>query len=371
MVRSLRSAFTLVELLVVIAIIGVLVGLLLPAVQSARESARRLQCSNNLKQLGLAVANYESALRKYPLTTTGATPSSAGCGNGFYSWLALILPFIEQQSLYNSIDFSTGMMDQCRLMASADYKGLTISNRHVNARAAATVVPGFICPSDAYSLTAALGTAQVAPGSYAGNIGWIRYTTGISGTDSPLMKHNGALPLVNPHAIDPWQNGAISERDFADGLSNTTLIAERRINSGVSIPGPFGPTMNGQFDDSVLSFCAAFGSSRSLPSWITYCEGATPADPAYSIPHGKAWISGWTLAANLYTHVMPPNRKNCHVYGGEDNGTNVVTASSRHTGGVMVAFCDGHVQFISEGINLPTWWSLGSRNGGEVVSGEF
>ncbi len=235
-----RIGFTLVELLVVIAIIGILVGLLLPAVQYARESARRMQCSNNLKQVSLAIHNYSSTHGKFPITTTGSQLNGSVCGNGFYSWMAILLPYIEQQNLYNSIDFSIGMMDQCGQVSDSAYRDLTISSSHRNAKAAQTIVPTYLCPSDPFSITTALGTSRPAPGSYAGNLGWIRFATGIQGNDGPLLKHNGAMPVINPRGVDPWQQGSLSERDFIDGLSNTALIAERRINSGVAVSGPLG-----------------------------------------------------------------------------------------------------------------------------------
>ncbi len=363
-----RIGFTLVELLVVIAIIGILVGLLLPAVQYARESARRMQCSNNLKQVSLAIHNYSSTHGKFPITTTGSQLNGSVCGNGFYSWMAILLPYIEQQNLYNSIDFSIGMMDQCGQVSDSAYRDLTISSSHRNAKAAQTIVPTYLCPSDPFSITTALGTSRPAPGSYAGNLGWIRFATGIQGNDGPLLKHNGAMPVINPRGVDPWQQGSLSERDFIDGLSNTALIAERRINSGVAVSGPFGAQLVGKFDDSVLSFCASSGTARSLPNWIVYCDNASPLDPTYAVPHGKSWISGWTLASNLYAHVMPINKKNCHIYGGEDDGTNVVTASSQHVGGAMVAFGDGHIQFVQANMANEVWWGIGSRNGQEVVS---
>jgi len=363
-----RNGFTLVELLVVIAIIGLLVGLLLPAVQAARETARRMQCSNNLKQISLGIANYSSAHRKFPLTTTGSMHNGASCGNGFYSWLALTLPFLEQQNLYNQIDFNVGMMDQCDLPSDSSYKTLTISSSHRNARAASTSIPTFLCPSDSYLTTSALGSGMAAPGNYAGNLGWIRYTTGIDGSQSPLGKHNGAMPIINPRSPAAWHVSAISERDFSDGLSNTALVAERRINSAVVVAGPFGPQMLGKFHTSVLSYCAGSGGSRSLPAWVDYCENTSPADPVYTVPHGKAWISGWTLASNMYTHVMPINRKNCHIYGGEPDGSNVVSASSQHTGGAMVTFGDGHVQFVPESVDMHVWWGIGSRNNQEIVA---
>ena len=163
--RRDRLAFTLVELLVVIAVIGILVALLLPAVQAAREAARRTQCVNNLKQIGLGLHNYHTTFNVFPPTTTGAEAHGGQCGSGFYSWLALLLPFVEQSTLHDAIDFRRPMMDTCSQMSSSDYQALTISAAHPNARAAATIVPLFLCPSDFYRMTPVMGTANPARGT--------------------------------------------------------------------------------------------------------------------------------------------------------------------------------------------------------------
>ena len=363
-----HKAFTLVELLVVIAVIGVLVGLLLPAVQAAREAARRMQCANNLKQLALAVHNYESSHSAFPLTTTGPSRTAPQLGSGFYSWLAMILPQVEQAPLYNSINFSEAMADSKRFANSTDYTQVQVSASHPNAGAASTHITTFLCPSDALSSTSTLGSAYPAPGSYTGNVGWIRGATGSDGSTASVSRANGAMPLINPASPDAWQVPRITFRDFTDGTSHTALIAERLVNNAEGTKGTFGTIMQGQAKPAVLSFCAGSGTgSRSLAQWVAYCNGVTVPDATYSLPHGRSWISGWTLVGNLYMHVMPINSRNCHLYGGEDDGTNIVTASSNHRGGAQLAFADGHVAFASESMDSAVWWSLGSRSGGEVV----
>ncbi len=227
---SPRKGFTLIELLVVIAIIAVLIALLLPAVQQAREAARRVQCKNNLKQLGLTLHNYHDAHLVFPMSTTGGAAGPGGCANGFYSWLSLVLPYIEQKPLHGAIDFRVGMADSCAQLGATDYQSVTISASHPNAKAAATIVPAFLCPSDGYRDSEAVGSARPAPGSYAGNVGWVRGTTGIDGKRPSLARHNGFLGLVNPKAPDPWQVAPVSMRDVTDGLSNTAAVSERLIN---------------------------------------------------------------------------------------------------------------------------------------------
>lgn len=364
--RQLKLGFTLVELLVVIAIIGVLVGLLLPAVQAAREAARRMQCSNNEKQIGLAVLNYESAHRRFPLTITGSGSASAPRGSGFYSWFAMILPQIEQNPLYEQIDFRFSMND-AYLGALPDYKKVLISSTNVNSRAASTFIPTYLCPSDPVDASENMGSALPAPGSYAGNVGWVRRTTGSQGLDPELINANGAMPIANPRAATGWFVPNISSASFADGTSRTALASERIINTSTVTPGLFSPVMsNGPVP--TRSFCAGGVTARPLSGWVSYCKGVSAPDPTYSIPHGRAWISGHTLAANLYMHVMPPNSRNCHIYGGEDDGNNIVSASSKHTGGLNVVFADGHVEFVSFSVAQEVWWAIGSRNGAETIS---
>ena len=328
-----------------------------------------MQCSNNLKQISLAVLNYESSFGVFPLTTTGPSRSTPSLGNGFYSWLAMILPQMEQTSIYNSIKFSDAMVDPKGFSSSTDYTLLKISASHSNAMAASASVSSYLCPSDSVVMTSTMGDGRPAPGSYAGNVGWIRGTTGANGISSPLLKSNGAMPLVNPLSPDPWQVPRIKLRDFTDGTSHTAMVSERLINNAEGVAGPFGTLMQGSLKQPIMSFCAGSGNtSRRLPDWVTYCRGVSVPDPTYSLPHGRSWISGWTLASNLYMHVMPINSRNCHLYGGEDDGTNIVSSSSNHTGGAQIAFVDGHVAFVNQSVDPVVWWAIGSRDGGETTT---
>jgi prepilin-type N-terminal cleavage/methylation domain-containing protein/prepilin-type processing-associated H-X9-DG protein len=357
--RSL-AAFTLVELLVVIAIIGLLVALLLPAVQAARESARRTQCQNNLKQVGLALLNFHDLHQQFPTQSTGSKPTDSGCGGGFYSWLVPILPLVEENSLHDTIDLKVGMMDQCNLASSGNYVGLTISANHRNAAAARTVISTYLCPSDSYELTTVLGTALPAPGSYAGNVGWVRGTQGPAAHSLAVERTNGFFGLDNPKHRNPWQQAKVTIRQFTDGLSHTAAVAERRITSAQRLSDL------GHTSISMQSYCAGTtGVPRTLPEWNSYCGHVSLPDVNYSTPIGRSWISGWTTIGNTYMHVMPPGERSCHLYGGEDSGMNIITPSSAHPGGVLVLFGDGHVEFARDSIELPVWWSWGSRDGAE------
>lgn len=368
--RSRRKfGFTLVELLVVIAVIGVLVGLLLPAVQAARESARRMQCANNMKQIGLALHNYQSVFKTLPPHATSAASTGAQCQSGFFSWKAMILPQIEQSALFESIDFNVGMADSCDAAVMASHSEIRISSNHRNAEAAATPVAAFLCPSDSFMVNDSIGNAPPAPGSYAANVGW-PVGSFIPGSAAPIARHNGFIALRNPRVTVSWHVPSVDFRDVTDGLSNTVAVSERLINSLVSIRGRFGefypPGPPSQ--EHVMSFCGgSAGRERSLAAWINFCDGVSLPDPIFSKPHGRAWISGWTLAANTYMHVYSPNNRNCHLYGGEHTGENIVSPSSRHPGGINSLMGDGSVKFFTVSINQEIWWALGSRNGGEVI----
>jgi prepilin-type N-terminal cleavage/methylation domain-containing protein len=357
-----RSAFTLVELLVVIAIIGILVALLLPAIQAAREAARRTQCLNHLKQNGVALHNYHAAFKRFPTQTTGSQPTAQGeCGGGFFSWMVPLLPYLEQQALFDSIDFNVGMMDQCDMATSGHYVGLTISASHPNAAAVATAVSTFLCPSDSYEATRTLGTASPAPGNYTGNVGWVMGTRGHSDNIAPVEQSNGFFGLDNPKGRNQWQQPIVTSRHFTDGLSHTAAVSERQITNASRLQDLASAPVSQQ------SFCAGTtGVSRTLPEWNSYCEHVSLPDFAYSSPIGRAWISGWSTVGNTYMHVLPMNKRSCHLYGGEDNGMNIITPSSAHPGGLLVLMGDGHVTFVTEDIDMLIWWSMGSRDGGEM-----
>jgi prepilin-type processing-associated H-X9-DG protein len=189
------------------------------------------------------------------------------------------------------------------------------------------------------------------------------------GDDRPLERQNGVFGLDNPSDPHPWQVPRIKFRDITDGLSNTAAVAERKISAIFVVDTWLGGTaVAGDVDVNMLSFCGSSISSRSLEQWVPYCGSVTHGDPSYVEKHGHAWISGWTFAANTYMHVMPIGDRNCHVYGGEGIGNNLVTPGSYHVGGIHVLMADGSVSFRSEFIDLPLWWAMGSANGREVLA---
>ncbi len=305
-----KTAFTLVELLVVIAIIGILVSLLLPAVQSAREAARRMQCTNNLKQLGLALHNYHDAHRRFPFGNGGTRPVS---GSPAYSAVSLLLPFMEQAPLYHSINFSLPLTDT------------------VNTAARLTEVAGFRCPSDRENPQPQTGGAI----NYMGNKGNLHLWSDSSQTGV----------FVNDKS---FRFG-----DITDGTSNTSAFSERLLTDG----------NNGVIDLRADVFLGA-GDPSSPDEAIQMCYATDVSNLAFQFPlfMGAPWLNGW----HTYLHVDVPNRRSCGFYPTKAT----MPPSSRHTGGVNMALCDGSVRFVSENIDLALWRAVGSRSGGEVA-GEF
>jgi len=365
--QTRRTAFTLIELLVVIAIIAVLIALLLPAVQSARESARRIQCVNNLKQIGLALHNYHDVNGVFPVTTTAAGAGPGGtCTSGLFSWHAAILPQVEQAAAANALNYSIGTTDNCS--RGNLYDLATIPATHPNATVARTIVNTFLCPSDSYELPDTMGSARPAPQNYAGNAGWTPDTSGHS-PGSRLGRHNGFIGLVNPVRRIDWHTGAVGIQQITDGTSNTAAVAERRIARSTSTVQSL--TVRFVEPKATSSYCAGTaGGTRPLADWIPLCKSITSPDPAWTVYHGRAWLSGWSRSGTIYMHVMPVNERNCHLYGGEDDGNNLITASSMHPGGVNVAFGDGSVRFLKSTVNNSVWWAIGSRNGAEILSAD-
>lgn len=357
--RGTVRAFTLVELLVVIAIIGLLVILLLPAVNGAREAARNTQCKNNIRQVAMAVVNYEGLHGHFPVseTTSGASRGSNGCEAGHYSWHARILPHLEEQQLFQRIDFTVDMADDCN-----DGEAGQVSSVHRNAEAAATIVDAFLCPSDGNPgvVSDLMGTAHPAPDNYAGNTGWPALATGYNGERETPHAANGLIIAVSDRIKNAWQmRGPVRAKHVKDGLSKTALVAERLVQHGTT-------------RDQILEGSEKTKSyhltehARSLSQMVARCNPQeTHADLHNSAYLGRAWISGWTPTASTYMHVMPPNTHHCHFSHSLKTGDFIVTSTSNHAGGVNVAFADGHVTFIPDDVDPQIWWAIGSRNGND------
>lgn len=325
--------FTLVELLVVIAIIGIMVGLLLPAVQAAREAARRMSCQNNLKQLGLSLHNYESVHRIFPPSsnTLGIAASQPWSGQSF------LLPYLEASTTYDLIDFSIGYH-------TAGNRNLFPPNG-----IAATRVSVLMCPSepnDRERLNSTTGLPEHYPLNYTLNVG--RYLI-----YHPVNRADGG------GAFAP--NGRIKAAAFIDGLTNTIAFAEVKA-------------FNPRFHDAVL-----LSAEPLRPEDVS----ASVSGGAWSETNGHTeWVCGRSIHTG-FTTTFTPNTKVPHVSDGRtfdidvsssregrsntDITYAVITARSHHAGLVQVALMDGSVRTLTNSIDLNTYRALGTRAGGEVV----
>jgi len=313
-----HSGFTLIELLVVIAIIAVLIALLLPAVQSAREAARRAQCVNNLKQIGLALHNYHEVMSVLP----GADMVYNSLFPTEHSALSMILPYLEQTPVYNSINSDFSYQDP------------------TNYTAMMTVIQGFICPSDFPDPIPSLGGQTNYMANMGSNIVWQAST----GPNVGMPPPNGVF-----YGDSSTQFAAI-----VDGLSNTTFFSERVLADGNnSIVSPiadvfFSPGFPLTPDDAMQQCLAVdiWNLNNQFPLFM-----------------GAPWLCG----QHIFLHVTPPNTRSCGFFLALRA---VMPPSSRHPGGVNVLLGDGSVRFVKDSINLPAWRALGTRAGGEVVSAD-
>lgn len=318
---SVRSAgrfgFTLIELLVVIAIIAVLIALLLPAVQQAREAARRSECKNNLKQIGLAMHNYHDTFLTFP---PGVIRRQGVSGvdewqTSMISWRARILPYLEQNALFDQINFKVEPGVASTLPDGSVNPNLTVRTQKLTV---------YVCPSDGSEER----NSSYADSNYFASLG--------SSTDHNTM--DGMFSVNRPRRL----------RDCSDGTSNTMLVAE-----GLGDDWYFN-TMTGSHEAAV-------------------CNTASATDGSWN--RGYSWFYGNELHNFSFNTIFPPNQKapdgrtsyNCRG-GGTGNG--LYGAHSKHTGGVQALLGDGSVRMVSDSINLATWRNLGDRADGNPL-GEF
>jgi prepilin-type N-terminal cleavage/methylation domain-containing protein/prepilin-type processing-associated H-X9-DG protein len=356
--------FTLVELLVVIAIIGILVGLLLPAVQAAREAARRMQCSNNLKQLALSALNYESATKRLPSLGLRGGGCSGQPGLGVnvavYSWTFAVLPYMEQTALQAGIDArsrptASGLPDPWAITSTDPVMGPFISNFWNKS------IPSFQCPSDGPP-----ADRQWSPSilNYKASVG-DRYSANEQLACNGAGRDNRGIFQLNR-----WLNlGSIS-----DGTSNTIMFSET-VGSGAPDDVLGGVAVNMQSVVPAVCLARVSGSPRKLTAPVRHTGRAVTI---------MAW-DGRPYYSAVCT-IIPPNGPVCQ-WGAADSAGNLSTAQSRHTGGVQIARADGSVQFVSQSVDsgdqtvadsvntsgpsaYGVWGAMGSRNGGEVANVE-
>jgi prepilin-type N-terminal cleavage/methylation domain-containing protein/prepilin-type processing-associated H-X9-DG protein len=326
------TAFTLIELLVVIAIIGLLVGLLLPAVQSARESARRTQCTNNLKQIGLALHSFESSNRVFPSSylTTPGDPAMGPVDPGFndagpgWGWLTLIMPYMEESNLYASLNMKLKCWDPA------------------NAAAVKTVVPSYLCPSDAQG-------QNTNPGNLVNITDTNNQTTGVVFGRANYVSSVGSSTLWCSWPVTIQPNGAIYRdsktrvANVEDGLSHTVFAGERSSDLADSVWGGIVP-LSGHF---------------AYPPFASIGSGGLNTN--YDGPGAYVGAHGGPCPYENPVVIHPPNSP----YGHSDQ------MESMHPGGTNILMGDGSVRFYLDEAPLSLWVALISRNGGEIFDDSF
>ena len=345
-----RRGFTLVELLVVIAIIGILVGLLLPAVQAAREAARRMSCSNNLKQLTLALANYESAYRKFPPGAIHAGMPRRNGGGGFSfgpSFYGMLLPFMEQTPLYNNMTFSGRSPGYIHEGGGAALNGGLQNQPHV---LQAGPLPATRCPSSAGPEAAVRsGSLTYAPfAHYAGISGCVDPVTF---TESRLFD-DGALGIISAGGM-LIANRPQTFGTCTDGSSNTMLLGE----------------MSGRLERLIRGTFSNVSASGTVHGWLmgTRVDGVAP-NLRSNGNRGDERV--FNTVSIRYSPNQRPFANQLFPGMGSNLGANN-PLNSNHTGGVQIGMTDGSVHFISENIELETLKKLATRDDGVPVTLEF
>jgi prepilin-type N-terminal cleavage/methylation domain-containing protein/prepilin-type processing-associated H-X9-DG protein len=347
-INTRPRGFTLIELLVVIAIIAVLIALLLPAVQAAREAARRSQCVNNLKQLGLAVQNYHDTNNVIPPTAMQiASGTPTGQTNNF-AMKPRLLPYLEQNAVYNALNW----------MLRYD----TDTTRS-NATARTTLINTLICPSDA---DVPCGTTAV-PGTVAGQIGYTSYPNNIG----VLYLNNGGLFDGPAYVLGLTSfGGNVSMASITDGTSSTVIFSE-------FIRGDYRTSTLGPHQTYLATGQNIPSAALNLQPLVAACSASNVAAELGTATYdwdekGGEWLDHNCGMGGGYSHIMLPNTHACFFANATGPSTtySVIAASSNHPGGVNVGFLDGSVRFVKNSVSPATWQAIATKAGGEIVSAD-
>jgi prepilin-type N-terminal cleavage/methylation domain-containing protein/prepilin-type processing-associated H-X9-DG protein len=370
-----RRGFTLIELLVVIAIIAVLIALLLPAVQSAREAARRMQCTNNLKQIGLAMHNYHTANNSFPLGCS-ANPQAPGSPYPqiavWNSWSAqaMMLGYLEQAPVYNAINFSWGC-----------FPGSPANG--VNQTAANISLAMFLCPSDPNA-----GPGQNADTSNGG--GSLNSYAACFGTDATGGDYAWNNTSDQYYHQDPMGSPGLFAYGISygvqactDGTSNTVAFAEWLVGDG---KGPSGSHYRGNIEMNDGTSITGLQNVQTNPQLtltsLQQCATKFQNEP-FSNSATVTDYKGWRWSIGCYgfaafNTIQTPSDSQYATGGCQNGSTNEawangawsIGAASAHPGGANVLLGDGHVTFIKSSVSRQTWWNMGTKAGGEVISSD-
>lgn len=334
--------YTLIETLTIICVTIFLISIALPAIQNVRESARRLQCANHLRQIGIAMASYQSACSAYPLLYIGiVNPNGIPIGGGFFSIHTYILPYIEQGSAINSLNFSVFSPS---FQTSGNSVDLTKSPHPANSTVGQMHIATFICPSDPI-----IHSGEWGGTNYRSNLGTVLEAPSSRSTPVPIEGANGAF--------QPFD--ALPPSAFRDGLSNTVSFSEK----------PRGRP-SGRFN-AFAGYWFGQGAYTSADGLLAVCRSLKGEPSAFQNDVGNIWMLPYHRYT-FYNHNLNPNREVPDCVGSWNNRdpamvNGLFTARSHHRGGVNVLYMDGRATFATNSIELGVWRAIGTRNGGEQI----